>query len=167
MSGDGPCGHVAQKALRGSACKPGGQAVAAAQKQPRAQFPQACRYQGPGWHTLSNVPGVGGSEGQPGRATSPCGRARSSPQAGGHCPGMAGSTSCGHSRGLEPRSAGGATEHSALRPRQSPWGWGCPHSARWALGLSPEAELFLVWVGGGGLVAKLCPTLATPWTVAC
>ena len=21
--------------------------------------------------------------------------------------------------------------------------------------------------GGGGLVAKLCPTLATPWTVAC
>ena len=22
-------------------------------------------------------------------------------------------------------------------------------------------------VGGGGLVTKLCPTLATPWTVAC
>ena len=21
--------------------------------------------------------------------------------------------------------------------------------------------------GGGGLVAKLCPTLATPWTIAC
>ena len=24
----------------------------------------------------------------------------------------------------------------------------------------------VVWHGGGGLVAKSCPTLATPWTVA-
>ena len=27
--------------------------------------------------------------------------------------------------------------------------------------------LFSIGGGGGGLVAKLCPTLATPWTVAC
>ena len=46
-------------------------------------------------------------------------------------------------------------------------GTGRPHSARLVLGLSPEAELFLVWVGGGGLVTKSCPTLVTPWTVAC
>ena len=24
-----------------------------------------------------------------------------------------------------------------------------------------------VFYGGGGLVAKLCPTLASPWTIAC
>ena len=124
------------------------------------------RCQGPGWYTPSSVPREGGSGGRPGRAMSPCGRARSSLQAGGRCPGMAGPTSCDHTHGLEPRSAGGTTEHrfasSALRPPQGPWGQGCPHSARWALGLSPEAELFLVWGGGGGLVAKSCPTLATP-----
>ena len=30
-----------------------------------------------------------------------------------------------------------------------------------------EALLLPGWSGGGGLVAKLCPTLVTPWTVAC
>ena len=35
--------------------------------------------------------------------------------------------------------------------------------------MSPLAhnQEFLERGGGGGLVAKLCPTLATPWTVAC
>ena len=28
-------------------------------------------------------------------------------------------------------------------------------------------DLLPVACGGGGLVAKSCPTLATPWTVAC
>ena len=27
--------------------------------------------------------------------------------------------------------------------------------------------LLFMYGGGGGLVAKLCPTLMTPWTVAC
>ena len=165
MSGDGPCGYAAQKALRGSACKLGGQAVATAQKQPRAQFPRACgvRDQG-GTRRAAFQERVG----QEGGLAGPCPHvdARSSLQAGGRCPGMAGPTSCDHTHGLEPRSAGGTTEHrfasSALRPPQGPWGQGCPHSARWALGLSPEAELFLVWGGGGCLVAKSCPTLATP-----
>ena len=30
-----------------------------------------------------------------------------------------------------------------------------------------QALLLPGWSGGGGLVAKLCPTLVTPWTVAC
>ena len=30
-----------------------------------------------------------------------------------------------------------------------------------------RALLFCLSSGGGGLVAKSCPTLATPWTVAC
>ena len=29
------------------------------------------------------------------------------------------------------------------------------------------SELYFGGGGGGGLVANLCPTLATPWTVAC
>ena len=36
--------------------------------------------------------------------------------------------------------------------------------------MATPQELCHSWGGGslvGGLVAKLCPTLATPWTVAC
>ena len=35
------------------------------------------------------------------------------------------------------------------------------------LGKARPLKLMLINDGGGGLVAKLCPTLATPWTVAC
>ena len=36
-------------------------------------------------------------------------------------------------------------------------GKGAGGGMEWALGVG----------GGGGLAAQLCPTLATPWTVAC
>ena len=36
-----------------------------------------------------------------------------------------------------------------------------------SLPLLPVLWVFLYIFGSGGLVAKLCPTLATPWTVAC
>ena len=44
----------------------------------------------------------------------------------------------------------------------------CPYviPSSWS-GKARSLELMLINDGGGGLVAKLCPTLATPWTVAC
>ena len=35
------------------------------------------------------------------------------------------------------------------------------------LGAVTSRAAMHIYVRGGGLVAKLCPTLATPWTVAC
>ena len=35
------------------------------------------------------------------------------------------------------------------------------------LGVVTSRAAMHIYVRGGGLVAKLCPTLATPWTVAC
>ena len=32
---------------------------------------------------------------------------------------------------------------------------------------SHKEKACVIYGGGGGLVAKLCPTLVTPWAVAC
>ena len=47
--------------------------------------------------------------------------------------------------------------------------WGRMDTCVWmaeSLPCSPETIILLISYGGGGLVAKSCPTLATPWTVA-